>query len=175
MIEEWKDVCGSDGRYSVSNLGRLRRNLYVVAHPTSGKLTLPGRLLSTTASATTGYPVANLRLYGLPPRPYAVHRLVAMAFLGPAPPGYECAHLDGDRTHCCLGNLRWVTPRENASHKIKHGTASVGSGNGNSKLSELLAARVRADKRPQYVIAAELGVHQSLISKIKRGHIWKPV
>jgi len=175
MSEEWRDVLGSAGRYSVSSFGRLRRNLYVVAHPTSGKLTLPGRLLSITHSAATGYPVANLRLYGLPPRPYSVHRLVAMAFLGPAPPGYECAHLDGDRTNCRLENLRWVTPRENASHKIKHGTAPVGSGNGNSKLSELLVARVRADLRPQYVIAAELGVHQSLISKVKRGHIWKNV
>ena len=97
----------------------------------------------------------------------------AVIYWGPAP--YKVILKDAD------GATIWTVDNvasglaDLASTATGKGTAPVGSGNGNSKLSELLAARVRADKRPQYVIAAELGVHQSLISKIKRGHIWKPV
>lgn len=42
-----------------------------------------------------------------------VHRLVALAFLPPAPAETEVDHVDGNPRNNAVGNLRWVTHREN--------------------------------------------------------------
>jgi hypothetical protein len=50
-----------------------------------------------------------------------VHRLVATAFHGPAPEGYECRHLNGDPTDNRAVNLRWGTSAENSADIRLHG------------------------------------------------------
>jgi len=53
-----------------------------------------------------------------------VHRLVAEAFLGPAPwPGAQVAHFDGNRLNNALRNLRWASASENAADRARHGRA----------------------------------------------------
>ena len=48
---------------------------------------------------------------------YAVHRLVAAAFLGPPPDtNSQVNHLDGDSCNNHVDNLRYVTPSENIKH-----------------------------------------------------------
>jgi hypothetical protein len=49
-----------------------------------------------------------------------IHRLVLAAFMGPCPSGREAAHWNGDKSDNRLANLRWATPDENASDKIRH-------------------------------------------------------
>ncbi len=52
-----------------------------------------------------------------------IHRLVAIAFLGPAPsPNHEVAHCDGNRLNNHYTNLRWCAHKENERDKIAHGT-----------------------------------------------------
>jgi predicted XRE-type DNA-binding protein len=41
------------------------------------------------------------------------------------------------------------------------------------KITRSIAQSIKDDGRKQIEIARELGVHQSLISKIKHGRIWK--
>jgi HNH endonuclease len=55
-----------------------------------------------------------------------VHRLVLEAFVGKAPQGMQCAHADGNRANNALGNLRWVTRKENEADKLRHGTRLSG-------------------------------------------------
>lgn len=52
-----------------------------------------------------------------------VHRLVADAFLGGIPKGYEVDHKNGIKTDNRLGNLRVITHRENVieGHKRRKG------------------------------------------------------
>lgn len=50
-------------------------------------------------------------------RHYYVHRLMAEAFLGPAPDGCEIDHIDRDRTNNAVDNLRWITHVENIRHR----------------------------------------------------------
>ena len=67
-----------------------------------------------------GYPVVTLfneRRHS----PVGVHRLILLAFVGPCPPGMECRHLDGVRTHCFLENLAWGTRSKNALDRVEHG------------------------------------------------------
>jgi len=61
---------------------------------------------------------------------HRVHKLVAQAFLGKRPKGMQIAHLDGNPANNKISNLKFVTPRENESHKLLHGTKAVGVKNG---------------------------------------------
>lgn len=44
-----------------------------------------------------------------------VHRLVALAFLGPPPDGWEVDHINTDRADPRLENLRWLPHPENTA------------------------------------------------------------
>jgi DNA-binding XRE family transcriptional regulator len=53
----------------------------------------------------------------------AVHRLMLLAFVGPAPtPRHRATFLDGDRTRLQLDNLAWLTPEECNQLRYLHGT-----------------------------------------------------
>ena len=69
-----------------------------------------------------GYPMVTLtqRLGKKKPLYVCVHKLVALAFLGPPPTPYGATkgcsmvdHIDEDKTNCHISNLRWVSRREN--------------------------------------------------------------
>ena len=51
-----------------------------------------------------------------------MHSLVALAFLGTRPDGFDVRHLDGDRLNCALANLAYGTRSENQRDKRRHGT-----------------------------------------------------
>jgi hypothetical protein len=57
----------------------------------------------------------------------SVHRLIGSAFFGPLPAGLETRHLDGNRHHNCLTNLRYGTKAENEEDRARHGR-SLGAG-----------------------------------------------
>lgn len=107
----WRDVAGYEGRYQVSADNRVRS---LPRHGVvGGELALcriPGR-----------YPTVNLSRSGVA-RTEELHRLVARAFIGPAPPGQEVRHLDGDPWNCTPGNLVYGTRSENMLDKRLHGT-----------------------------------------------------
>lgn len=46
-------------------------------------------------------------------KPYYAHRLILSAFRGPCPDGYECDHIDRDRTNNNPNNLRWIRVESN--------------------------------------------------------------
>jgi hypothetical protein len=58
----------------------------------------------------------------------SVHRVVAIAFLGPS--GLEINHRDGDKRNNLSSNLEWVTSQQNNDHKcgvlgfVTHGESS---------------------------------------------------
>lgn len=63
-------------------------------------------------------------------RKFMAHILIARAFLGPKPDGYEIDHINTNRTDNRPCNLRYVTPRENRNNpntqrNIKIGTVKM--------------------------------------------------
>jgi hypothetical protein len=102
--EVWRAVGGYEGIYSVSSLGRVRRDA-----PGSG--TRVGYVLVQSVGSN-GY--AHVRLCrDKEATTKHVHALVADAWYGPPPPDREVDHRNGDRTDNRLVNLERVTPAEN--------------------------------------------------------------
>jgi len=114
---------------------------------------------------------------GVDGRKRMVHRIVATAFFGQCPPGYEVAHLNGDSKDNRAANLAFVPHKANECMKRAHGTAPGGESNGMAKLTATQASdireRLRAGRRGvQAEIAREYGVSPSLVCGIASGKRW---
>jgi hypothetical protein len=103
MEEVWKPIDGTDGKYEVSNFGRVRTN---------GKR--PGLL--TLTKQPSGYRYAMIALSNGKQRNCRVHRLVAQYFLPNPDNMNEVNHKDGNKDNNHVSNLEWCT----RSHNVKH-------------------------------------------------------
>jgi predicted secreted protein len=97
---------------------------------------------------------------------------VLTAFVGPRPKGLQCCHNDGNPWNNKLENLRWDTAQSNQRDRAKHGTSNRGERCASAKLTETQVAAIRADARLQREIAADYGVKENTISRIKSGKRW---
>lgn len=165
--EVWKPVVGFEGHYAVSDRGRIMRT----SGATGGKIVTP-------SIDRKGY--LNIRLSKDDCRiSRGVHRVVAMAFVGPCPKGRQANHKNGVKTDNRAENLEWVTPRENTAHSIKILEKSrTGESNANAKLTEDQVRSLLADSRtaPRGWVrckAMELGVTDRLVYSILRGKRWR--
>lgn len=119
MTEIWKDVVGYEGRYQVSNLGRIKRITRITKWISiNGKeaYRLDKEKIFSLEVGKTGYPIIRLHKNGHKRR-VTVHRLVAQAFI-PNPQNKPCInHKDGNRTNNNINNLEWCTYSENNLHE----------------------------------------------------------
>jgi hypothetical protein len=115
--ELWRPVVGYEGVYSVSSLGRVRRDV-------GGRGTRSGIVRKPYPNPDTGYLVIVLGWLGVK-RTFAVHQLVAEAFIGPCPERMLVHHKDGNRANPELSNIEYVTAAENiwASIRASGGTS----------------------------------------------------
>lgn len=161
MTEKWLPVVGHEGRYEVSDLGRVRSKRKVLAHQFCWK----------------GYPRVHLSASGKR-QTLKIHRLVLTAFVGACPKGMEACHNDGVRTNVSLSNLRWDTPSNNQKDKIFHGTCLSGDMIACAKLCGKDVIRIRESYlfgATQKDLADSYGVSQVTISKAIRRKTWRHV
>lgn len=111
MTEIWRDIPEYEGKYMVSNLGRIKSLSRMVWSTNNRQYIKPEQIMRPKTTAY-GYYYLNLRKNGKSVG-YFVHRLVAMAFLPKVPNKDYIDHLDGDKTNNCVDNLEWVTIAEN--------------------------------------------------------------
>lgn len=116
--EIWKPVKGYEGRYEVSNIGRVRsltrEERCIIRHGNIYRLhirTREGRLFKQQTSIH-GYFQVNLRKNGNC-RPSLVHHLVYEAFIG-SRKNIIIDHIDRNRKNNKVENLRTVSKYENA-------------------------------------------------------------
>lgn len=162
--EEWRPIPRWEGRYSVSSLGRVR-------NVRTGNLLKP-----QLRNKKSGHMGNVLRRDGEQYNIW-VHRAVLEAFVGPAPEGTLCRHLNGDPSNNRLDNLRWGTPKENSADRIAHGNAPRGEGNARAKLSEtdvltIWSRRPVIRPWPATAVAREFGVTKSAVRSIWDGNSW---
>lgn len=177
MTETWKPVVGYEGRYEVSDLGRVRSLDCVVVCERStgpvnrryvGRVLRPGR--ASNGYATVALPT-DVRQQSVP-----VQYLVLEAFVGPRPtPKHQCCHANGIRDDNRLVNLRWDTPAENANDKRRHGTLLLGERAPGAVLGAAEVHHVRQSNESAETLAQLLGCSASNIYKIRSRKSWRHV
>ncbi|NSY17229.1 NUMOD4 domain-containing protein [Neorhizobium sp. AL 9.2.2] len=179
--EQWKEIEGYEGYYSVSTLGRVKslaRSVSAkpcVKAPNGRVIPIQERILKQSETdgrrfVTLWKDHVNLAV--------SVHKLVTSAFLGPMPDGMERCHNDGKPSNNRLSNLRYDTAVNNNADKRKHGTHIQGSDIPWSKLDERAVEFIRSEYqngRTQQSLAIAFGVQQPAISRAISGKRWAHV
>lgn len=100
--ERWKSAPHLQGRYEVSDHGRVRAlNL----HLNEPKMTYPN-MYEHGNSGVLGFSVSQKATTGNAGR-VRLHLLVLEAFCGPCPPEHQAHWVDGDKRNNKLSNLQW--------------------------------------------------------------------
>lgn len=117
MIEEWKDIDGYQGRYQVSNFGNIRNKMHKAL---SQEITKNGyKRVTLTKDKKQKH--------------YAVHRLVAKAFIDNSL-NYPCInHKDENRGNNNVNNLEWCT----YSYNINYGSRNFKVQNNSKKVQQM--------------------------------------
>lgn len=112
--EIWKDIPGYEGRYMVSNIGRVKSlERYVKTKFSSYKT-------STRILKWTWIEYKMVRLYnGQYKEAFLIHRLVAKAFIANTFNKKYINHIDGNKHNNHMTNLEWCTSSENLIHAYR--------------------------------------------------------
>ena len=109
-MEEFRDIIGYEGKYQVSNLGRIKSLNY----NRTGK-----EQILKLGKNKGGYLQIHFFKDGKLQN-YSVHRLVASAFI-PNPNNYkEVNHKDENKTNNCTENLEWISHIDNMNYGTRN-------------------------------------------------------
>lgn len=114
--EIWKDVVGFEGKYQVSNIGRVKRLPGFDYDIRGYKRKSRHRVMKDFS--IKGYRAIKLRKGKFYYNRY-VHRLVCESFMPNNENKTQVNHKDFNRENNCIENLEWVTEIENMQHYIK--------------------------------------------------------
>lgn len=113
MEEIWKDIAGYEGRYQVSNFGRVK-SLERRCRTKTYTRKVPEKIYAQ-AIDSYGYLIVSLHLDGKK-KTRTVHRLVAEAFI-PNPNNLkEVNHKDENKKNNAVWNLEWCTVKYNQDY-----------------------------------------------------------
>lgn len=162
MDERWKPVVGYEGRYEVSDHGRMRS----LAHCARCK---PNDGIMRPFKNHKGYAVVWTFRAESPRRMMKVHRAVMAAFVGPCPDGMEVNHKDADKMNPALANLEYVTPAQNVAHAKANHLYQEGAANHGALLNDEQVREIRESSIPTGQLARQLGFAYSLIWRVRTG------
>jgi len=165
--ERWLPIADYEGYYEISDRGRVRNVM-------DRKSTFINRILNPRKDKD-GYLLVNLYREGKR-KTMKVHRLVMAAFVGECPDGKEVNHKDAVKANCCVGNLEYVSHRDNQHHAAMKGIMGRGERNGCAKLTENDIHEIRwllkTTKMTHAEIAELFGVIRATIGLIANRKNW---
>lgn len=175
MSEVWKDIVGYEGLYQISNESSVRRVAGVVTRILNGK-EIQQRVSEKILSQNGTYPQVNLCRDGVREQCY-IHHLVAESFLGPRPDGLQVCHEDGNPKNTHYSNLRYDTPKGNASDRHLHGTHAKGEYNPAAKYTAEMISHIKHDllSERQFKVAQDWNIPKSSVRAIAQGKRWAEV
>ena len=157
MEEIWKPIIGYEGRYEVSNLGRIKsiKILKPVFRKITDNYTSRTIRLSQNGKTTES----------------SVARVMAKAFI-PNPENKSCVnHIDNNPQNNSLNNLEWVTYKENTQHSVDSGRMRNGH---KCKLQEDEVMFIRNNKSiPVKILSIKYNVSIQAIYNVLKNKNWK--
>ena len=152
MEEIWKDIEGYEGRYQVSNLGRVKR-------VTTGRILKGGK-------NTCGYLKVQLYKNGSK-SDKTIHRLVAQAFIPNPENKLEINHIDEYKTNNVVSNIEWATRKENINHGTRNERVSK------TMSISIIATNLKTGEYREFYgtreCARQLGLHNQGITHVLKG------
>lgn len=137
-MELWKPIAGYEGKYEVSNQGRVRSLMDWHGNRSAAKWVTREKIMTPTDNGN-GYKIVCLRQHdGTKRKNHYVHRLVAEAFLGYYG-GNVINHKDHNRGNNRVDNLEWCTQLENiqkSRHLMRHRKSKPYSNTGEMYISK---------------------------------------
>lgn len=170
--EEWRAIAGYEGRYEVSNLGRVKSLL--AANNVKRIHIKPQRL---TSGKRGKYLRVNLYKDGHH-LTVCVHKVVAEAFVGPCPVGLTVNHKDTIKTHNYDTNLEYITGVNNTAHSVANRLHAYGERNGKAKLTDndipMIRHRAKGGESA-YRIAKDYMMSEVAISDVITRKHWRHI
>lgn len=117
--ELWKPIKGFEGRYEISNTGRVKSLARMRKSARGGMAPLPERILKLKIDKN-GYVCVHLRADEITKYPH-IHRLVAEAFIENTDNKPTVNHKDGNKQSNTVQNLEWSTHSEQTNHALNEG------------------------------------------------------
>lgn len=169
--EIWVDIRNYEGKYQISNKGRVKSLEREVSHD-GITYTQPERIMSHWCGTTSLYDRVRLYKGGIGTK-FTVHRLVAEHFLPDWDPELEINHIDGNRYNNAVDNLEMCTHQRNMEHAIAGELKNDYSEKScNARLTNAQAEEIRvkyhAGGITQKTLAQEYGVCRQTVSAIVR-------
>jgi hypothetical protein len=170
-VENWVEFQGTEGRYNISDAGRVMNNR-------TGKILKP----QLSGKKDNQYQYVAIYYHSVKQN-HKIHREVARHFI-PNPFNLpEVNHKDGNKINNFANNLEWCTPSYNNKHAYSIGLRQPnqkvkGISNGRSKLSEIQIKEIRkrySDGNTKYKLSKEYNVSWTTISHILNGKLWSHV
>lgn len=165
--EIWKDVVGYEGRYMVSNLGRVKSLSRLILN--GGKLRRCKERILNPKKETNGYHQIRLYLGDNKPKHINLHKIVATAFISAIlPDGYHICHINGDKldnraSNLYIGNVITNTFDKYIQRRTKLSIVQVSQIKTTSSMEDAIA------------FAGRFGVSVPYVRQIQRGVVCKSV
>jgi len=176
-IEVWKDIKGYEGRYQVSNMGRVRSLERIFIDKRGHKQHVKGRILKQEMTHNGYLRVVLSEVCGKN-KHSAVHRLVCETFLQNPENKPEVNHINEDKSDNRACNLEWVTAKENCNHGTR--LARIAKTKGKSVGQYTLDGELIKVWQSTMEVERQLGFLHSHISdaalgklKTAYGYLWK--
>lgn len=119
--EIWKDIIGYEGRYQISNKGRVKSlERFIKPNAPHQRTKRCRERILKTSITPQGY-----RHVSLENKKHLIHRLISEAFI-PNELKYKCVnHKDGNKLNNDINNLEWCTYKHNSNHMFDTGLSST--------------------------------------------------
>lgn len=143
--QKWKDVVGYEGYYVVSNDGIVKS---VERKVTQGHwLRTVKEKIKTIHYNAYGYPCVTLCKNGQS-KSIPLHIIIAKAFIQNPENKFYVDHIDTNKNNFYIGNLRWVTAKENANNPL-----TLQHCKQNTYIEEVIKRRLATSKKRENITA----------------------
>lgn len=168
MQEIWKDIKGYEGKYQVSNLGRVK-SLNAYGHNLEKIMNCPKH--------HSGYLITIFKVNNKN-KTFNVHRLVAETFIPNPDKLPQVNHKDENKLNNCVDNLEWCTRQYNCNYGTrndrisKNGSKTVNQYDLNGKFIKTWKSITEISKTLN-INTGNLSMACNGKYKTTHGYIWK--
>lgn len=167
--EQWNPIEGFEGKYEISNLGRVKSLARY-----HGCLYKSDRILSPGVKQNGYLKVGLYEDYKC--KNCYIHRLVLSHFNRKPNKNEECNHKDGNKKNNYIDNLEWCTSSENKIHRSKNLKIHCEEKHEVSKLTVEKVKKIRKMRKlgkSYYEMAKNYDVNASTIRDVCLFNTWK--